>query len=238
MEYVLNEAAAKFVFEGRDPLAKRVVYRGDTGRIVGIVKDFNYKTIHSEVEPLVIGSRARLGMASIRFDPQRTDEVLDGIASLSEELFPALPSIEAEFLSSRFTHLYKAETKLKSLVWFFCLISILLTMSGIFGVATYIAKQKMREIAIRKVLGSGIASLFKLMSRSFIILLILSIAISLPIAYYLSGWWLQNFAYQVPIGAAGFVLSALGVFLLVLLSSGLVTLKAVRANPTEALKSD
>lgn len=237
-EYLLNEAAVKVVFEGRYPLAKRVVYRGDTGRVVGIVKDFNYKTIHTEVEPLVIGSRPRWNKASIRFDPQRTTEVLDGIADLSEELFPGFPAVEAEFLSSRFAHLYKAETKLKSLVWLFCLISILLTMSGIFGVATYIAKQKTREIAIRKVLGSGVAALFQLMSRSFIMLLTLSVVISLPLAYYLSGWWLQNFAYQVPIGATGFVLSILGVFFLVLLSSGLVTLKAVRANPTEALKGD
>lgn len=238
MEYLLNEAAVKHVFEGRDPLEKRVVYRGDTGRVVGIVKDFNYKTIHSEVEPLVIGSRPRRNIASIRFDPQRTTEVLEGIASLSEEIFPGLPAIETTFLSERFAHLYKAETRLKSLVWLFCLISILLTMSGIFGVATYIARQKTREIAIRKVLGSGISSLFQLMSKSFIILLVVSVLIALPSAYYLSGWWLQNFAYQVPIGATGFVLSALAVFLLVLLSSGVVTLRAVRANPTEALKSD
>lgn len=237
-EYLLNEAGVKHVFEGRDPLGKRVVYRGDTGRVVGIVKDFNYKTIHSEVEPLVIGSRPRWNMASIRFDPQRTTEVMDGIADLSEELFPGLPAIESEFLSSRFEHLYKAETKLKSLVWLFCVISILLTMSGIFGVATYIARQKTREIAIRKVLGGSIASLFQLMSKSFVLLLIVSVLIALPSAYYLSGWWLQNFAYQVPIGVSGFVFSALGVFLLVLISSGLVTLKAVRANPTEALKSD
>ncbi len=237
-EYLLNEAAVKSMFEGRDPLARRVVYRGDTGRIVGIVRDFNYKTIHSEVEPLIIGSSLRNGIASVRFDPQRTDEVLEGIDQIGNTLFAGLPTIESRFLSDRFAQLYKAETKLKSLVWMFCLISIVLTMSGIFGVATYVARQKTREIAIRKVLGSGVSALFRLMSKSFVVLLIFSVLIALPVAYYLSGWWLQNFAYQVPVNATGFILAVLGVFLLVLLGSGVVTLKAVRANPTEALKSD
>lgn len=237
-EYLLNEAAANFIFDDRDPIGKNVVYRRDTGRVVGIIQNFNYKTIHTEVEPLVISSNARLRLASIRFDPQRTEEVLAGIASLSEEILPGTPPIEAEFLSLRFAHLYKAETKLKTLVWLFCLISIVLTMSGILGVATYIAKQKMKEIAIRKVLGSGVASLFGLMSKSFLMLLLLSVIISIPVAYYLSGWWLQNFAYQVPVGISGFVLSVLGVFLLVLFSSGLVTFKVIKANPIEALKND
>jgi len=238
VEYLVNESAAALIFEDRNPLEGRIVYRGDTGRVVGILKDFNFRTVHSQVEPLVISSNMRSGVASIRFEPQSTKAVLDGIDELSKSLFPEAPSINAEFLSDRFAQLYKAESKLKSLVWLFCVISIVLTMSGIFGMASYMARQKTREIAIRKVLGSSVNQLFALMSRSFAWLLLLAIVLALPTAYYLSGWWLSNFAYQVPVAAWAFIGAVAAVFLLILFSSGLVTFRAIKANPTEALKSD
>ena len=237
-EYLVNEAAVPYLFGERDPLLRSLVWRGDTGKVVGVIKDFNFQSLHIDVEPLVVSSNTRLSFASIRFNPANTESVTAGIEAITRELLPELPSVEYEFLSDRFATLYKAETKLKSLVWIFCVISIVLTLSGIFGLANYIARQKTREIAIRKVLGSSVSHLVQLMSRSFLWLVSIALFIGLPVAWYLSDWWLQGFAFRVDVGAGAFVLSVLGTFLLVMLSSGYVAMKAIRANPTEALKTD
>ena len=237
-EYVINEAAVEYFFEDRDPLTRKMIWREDTGRVVGIVKNFNFQSLHNAVEPLVISSNTRWAYASVRFDAQSKASVMSGIERVSREIYPDLPSIEYEFLDDRLSVLYMAERKLKSIVWMFCIISITLTISGIFGMATYIAHRKTREIAIRKVLGGNIKHLFKLMSRGFVQLLIIGALVGIPGAFYLSNWWLQSFAYQVPLGADKFVLAALGIFLLVLGSSGYVTLKAAKSSPTDALKSE
>lgn len=237
-EYVINESAVEFFFEDRDPLTRKIVWSGDTGSVVGIVKDFNFQSLHNEVEPLVISSNTRWSYASVRFDAKSKASVMSGIERVSREIYPDLPSIEYEFLEDRLSVLYLAERKLKSIVWMFCIISIVLTISGIFGMATYIAHRRTREIAIRKVLGGNLKHLFNLMSKGFVQLLIVGALLGIPGAFYLTNWWLQGFAYQVPLGADKFVLAAIGIFLLVLGSSGYVTLKAAKSSPTDALKSE
>ncbi|MBO3697368.1 FtsX-like permease family protein [Roseivirga sp. E12] len=238
VEYLINESAVNYLFEDRDPLTRKLIWKGDTGRVVGIVKDFHFESLHNTVEPLVMSSNTRWSYASVRFDPKRKESVMAGIASLSNEVYPDLPSVEYEFLEDRFETLYLAERKLKSIVWSFCLISIVLTISGIFGMATYIAKTKTREIAIRKVLGGNTSHLFGLMSKGFVQLLVIGTFIGVPSAIYLTRWWLRGFAYRVPIGVGIFVLASAGIFLLVLGSSGYVTLKTAKSSPTDALKSE
>ncbi len=238
VEYLVNEAAVNYLFEDRDPLTRKLIWNGDTGRVVGIVRDFNFQSLHNAVEPLVISSKTRWSYASVRFDAKNKESVMSGIASLSKSIFKDLPSIEYEFLEDRFSALYLSERKLKSIVWAFCVISILLTISGIFGMATYVAKRKTREIAIRKVLGGNLSHLFALMSKGFLQLLVVGVAIGVPSAIYLTNWWLQGFAYRASIGAGLFILASLAIFLLVLLSSGYVTLKAAKSSPTDALKNE
>lgn len=237
-EYLVNESAVDYLFEDRDPLTRRLVWQGDTGRVVGIVKDFHFQSLHNAVEPLVMSSKTRWSYASVRFDPKNKEAVMSGVSNLSNGLFPDIPSVEYEFLEDRFSTLYLEERKLKSIVWAFCLISIILTISGIFGMATYIAKRKTREIAIRKVLGGNLTHLFGLMSKGFIQLLAIGALIGIPSAIYLTRWWLRSFAYRVPIGVSIFIIASLGIFVLVLGSSGYVTLKTAKSSPTNALKNE
>ncbi|MEO9964219.1 MAG: ABC transporter permease [Reichenbachiella sp.] len=239
-EFMLNETATKKVFGTRDPIGKTIIASRDTGRVVGIVKDFNFKSLHSEIDPLTIASYhgTRFGYASIKFEPRYTEEVLAAVEETGNKVYPNLPPLSYEFLDDRFEVLYLAESKLKGLVLGFCIITILLTVSGILGIATYSAKKRAKEIAIRKVLGGTLTEMIGILSRSFIYLLLISLLIGLPGAFFLSDWWLQDFAYRIAITPITFVLSTLIMGALILLSFGFMTFKTVRTNPAEVLKSE
>ncbi|MEP5612782.1 MAG: FtsX-like permease family protein, partial [Cyclobacteriaceae bacterium] len=142
------------------------------------------------------------------------------------------------FLNDRFGQLYLAENRLQTIVWFFCLITILLTISGIFGVASYNAHKRSKEIAIRKVLGAGSGEMIWQLLKGFVVLLGSALLIGLPVAYLLADWWLQDFAYQVSINPFIFVSAAIGMLVLIVASSGMVTLKATQTNPAATLKTE
>ncbi len=238
IQYMLNESAATLIFGERDPVNQKIRWGRDTGNVVAVVKDFNFQSLHNEVEPLVISSNRRASWLSLRFSPAAVETVTSGIERVSLDIFPDLPSIEYQFLSDRFANMYINESRLKAIVWIFCIISIVLTISGIFGMATYMAKQRMKEIAIRKVLGSEVSALLKLLSREFVFLLIVALLLAVPLGIYLSDWWLQGFANRISVGPAVYLISVLSIVLFVLGSSSYVTLKAAGLNPVDALKND
>ncbi len=239
-EFMLNEKAVAMMYPEIDPLGQKIAVSGDTGLIIGVVKDFNFQTLHSDIEPLVIRNLpvAWFGLAAIKFEAAATGQVLEAIERISAQVYPHLPPMEVTFLDHRFAQLYEAESKLQAIVWLFCVITILLTISGIFGVATYNAHRRAKEIAIRKVLGGSLLGLLGHLSRGFIILLVVSLVIGVPGAYFLSDWWLQDYAYRVMVDPGIFILSALVMLVIVAASAGFVTFKAASLNPTLALKSE
>jgi len=238
-EFMLNESGAKMLFGDQDPINKEITISNDTGLVVGVVKDFNFQTLHNDVEPLTISNLpiALFGYASIKFEAKSTRDVLDAIDLAGSKIYPDLPPLTTEFLDDRFKQLYLTETKLQTIVWVFCLITIILTISGIFGVASYNASKRAKEIAIRKVLGGNLAELLKQLSKGFLYLLVTALLIGLPGAYYLSKWWLQEFAYQVPINPMVFVISTFTMLFIVLISASMVTFRAATNNPAEVLRN-
>ncbi|MEP2510674.1 MAG: ABC transporter permease [Reichenbachiella sp.] len=239
-EFILNETAARELFGSDDPINQPIVSSHDTGYVVGVVKDFNFKSLHSDIDPLTIQNRnlMNFGFASIKFEAKATSSVMQAIDKASRKVYPNLPLLSYEFLDERFEQLYLAESKLKTIVWVFCVITILLTVSGILGIATYSAKKRAKEIAIRKVLGGNIAEMITILSKSFLYLLLVSLVIGLPGAFILSDWWLQDFAYRISINPIIFVASALIMAVLIMLSFGFMTLKTAQTNPAEVLKSE
>ncbi len=238
-QFIINETMAALSFGDRDPIGQKLIWR-DTGQVVGVVKDFNFQSLHSEVEPLTIIRNLDInwGYVSIQFEPQSVDRVLSRINESSQEIYPDLPRMETTFLDDRFGQLYLAENRLQSIVWAFCLITIVLTISGIFGVASYNAHKRAKEIAIRKVLGAGSSEMIWQLLKGFVVLLGSALLIGLPGAYYLATWWLQDFAYQVSINPIIFVGAAMVMLILIFASSGLVTFKATNTNPATILKNE
>ena len=196
--------------------------------------------MHSQVEPLTISNLpiALFGYASIKYEAQATESVLSAIEKASRSVYPDLPPLEVEFLDQRFEQLYLAESKLMTIVWIFCVITILLTISGIFGVASYNAHQRAKEIAIRKVLGGSLIELLKQLSKGFVWLLLFALLIGLPGAYYLSNWWLEDFAYRITLSPGIFLLAGLSMLVIIALSSGMITLRTAHSDPAKVLKSE
>ncbi|MEQ9304086.1 MAG: FtsX-like permease family protein, partial [Marinoscillum sp.] len=206
-EYMVNQKLVNEMFpDDPNPIGSQLIQSEDTGRLVAIIKDFNFKSLHEEVEPLLVKRLMNnWGYGSVKFETKTTAEVLMALEDASREVYPDLPVVETEFLNDRFAQLYEAETKLQEIVWAFCLVTIILTISGIFSIATYNAQKRAKEIAIRKVLGGDLPELIRQLTKGFVYLLITSLLIGIPSAYYLADWWLQDFAYQIQIGPITFI---------------------------------
>ncbi|MEP1095103.1 MAG: FtsX-like permease family protein [Cyclobacteriaceae bacterium] len=238
-EFIINETMAAVAFGNSDPINQQLAW-ADTGVVVGVVKDFNFKSLHTDVEPITLSRNLPInfGYLSVQFNTKSTEAVLASIERIGREIYPDLPRLEPEFLDDRFGQLYLAENRLQTIVWFFCLITILLTVSGIFGVASYNAHKRSKEIAIRKVLGAGSSEMIWQLLKGFVVLLGSALILGLPGAYFLADWWLQDFAYQVTINPLIFVSAAIGMLVLVIASSGMVIFKATQINPAATLKNE
>lgn len=240
-EWILNEEAVKYYTEGKDikMLGRDLAWGRDTAEVVGIVKNFNFETLHEEVSPLAILREPRaMRHLSIRYEADKTDQVLAGLAESFDEVYPNLPNAEFEFLSDHFATLYAAEKKLQTLVFIFCSISLLLTISGIFGITVYFTQRKTKEIAIRKVLGSSVLNVTGLIFQHFIGMIIISLIISLPASYFLSQWWLAQFAYKIEPGIITFIIGCLSIIIIVVASSSYSTLKTAKTNPVRWLRNE
>lgn len=237
-EVILNRKAATLLFENQPVVGRYVVWGRDTAEVVGIAENFMYESLHESVMPLTIWLNPSARFASIRFEATQVHQVVSQIEKKYKEVLPASPPLEAEFLSSRFEFLYLAESRLKSLVWIFCAISILLTATGVFGIASFTTQQRTKEIAVRKVLGGSVANMIGLVSRPFIIIAVCASVIAFPLSYKLIDWWLQDFAFRVETGLGLIILSLLSIFVVLILSTGFVSYKAAKANPVKNLQGE
>ncbi len=174
----------------------------------------------------------------LRFEAEATDDVIHRIKSLSAQIYPDLPPVKYEFLNSRFENLYLAETKLQTLVFIFCSLSIILTFSGIFGLAAFVTQQKTKELAIRKILGSSVLNIIGIMSRNFIILALISFLITIPVSWFVVDWWLSNFAYHIQIAPGLYLLSITIILIIVIGSSSYSILKAAYSDPVNSLRTE
>lgn len=238
-EWIINRTAQELLFEKKNPIGLIAAWGDQKGPVVGVIEDFHYESLHAEIMPLAIYRNPEwIRYASVRFKVQSTDNAINAIKTTGKKLFPNLPPIEYEFLDDRFGMLYQSETRLQSLVWIFCGISILLTISGIIALATYMAKERTKEFAIRKVLGSSTINIINLMGKGVILMALISLVISIPVSYYLTNWWLQNFAYPTSIGLGIYVLSATMLIVIILGSAAQITLKTAYTSPVKSLRSE
>ena len=237
-EVLLNREAAELLFENEPVVGRYVSWGRDTAEVVGVVENFKYESLHESVMPLTIWLNPSKRVASIRFHAGQVDNVVDHVEKKYKEVLPAAPPLEPEFLSDRFENLYKAESKLESLVWIFCAISILLTGTGIFGIASFTTQQRTKEIAVRKVLGGTVLHMVYLVSRPFAIMAIGAAVIAFPIANRLVHWWLEDFAFRIETGWGLPILSLLSIIIIIFISTGYVSWKAAIANPVKNLHGE
>lgn len=244
---IINEAALK-AMGTVDPVGRQIRYPYcDTlpYTIVGVVKDFHIQGLESPVEPTVYSiSNAHCGFRSggailvrIKSDHNPISLTLAGIQKTWKTIEPDFP-IRYSFLDANFQQLLAGYLRLERIILFFSILSVLITVMGLFALTSFLAQQRVKEIGIRKVLGASVASITGLLSEDFSKLSLLSIFLAMPLAWWALSRWLEDFAYRIPLSWGVFALSALITIGITLITVCCQAIKAALSNPTVNLRAE
>ncbi|KAF0128648.1 MAG: putative FtsX-related transmembrane transport protein [Bacteroidetes bacterium] len=234
--FVVNQAAADYLGYD-DPLAVEMdCGMGVKGKIVGVVKDFHYASLHSPIEPLVFILRENsVRFLAIKIQTTQMAATVEKVQQIWQE-FDQKNYFHYTFLNDRYAKQYLHEQRMLTLFGYFSLIIVLISCLGLYGLSAFSTEQRTREIGIRKVLGGSPSSILTLLIKGFMVLVLIAGLISIPIVYYLMSEWLNEFAFRVPVSAfhfiAGFMVSAFIALATVLFQA----FKALRNNPVDAIK--
>jgi putative ABC transport system permease protein len=232
--WVINESAAA-AMGLESPLGTGVYWDDYKGKIIGVVKDFHFSSLHEEIEPLLIRMNWGLDNICIRI---RSDNISGIIAFTKKTLKELLPSytFEYEFLDTRLENLYLSEQRMEKILIFSTIIAIFISCLGLLGLTSFTAEQRTKEIGIRKVLGSTVAGVVVLLSKEFIKWVLLANLIAWPVAYFAVHRWLENFAFRTNIGWEIFLLSGCIALVISLVTVCYQSIKAAVANPVDSLR--
>jgi len=237
--YVINEKAAQIMrMTPTTAIGKSLTFNGEKGTIVGVVKDFNFKSAQSAIEPIVLAfNKWNEGIVLLRTQPGKTEATIRALEKISKQLNPSFP-FSYGFVDQDINNLYKGEQQMGSLFNIFAIIAIFISCMGLYGLSAFMAEQRTREIGVRKVLGASIFNLVYLLSTGFTKLILIAIVIAIPIAWFAINKWLGSFAYRIDVGWVTFLLSASGALAIAWITVSYESVKAAIVNPAKSLKSE
>jgi putative ABC transport system permease protein len=232
---VLNEEAVKRMGVTL-PIGMELVNGNNKFTIVGIVKNYHFRSLHKEIEPLVLifaPGNCRGLIARIK-----SEDISSTIAFLEKKWkqFSSEFPFSYGFMDKRLDRLYRAEQRVGTLFKYFTLLTIFVSCLGLFGLASFMAERRTKEIGIRKVLGASVSRVTFMLSKEFTRLVLMANVIGWPIAYFLVKKWLQNFAYRTTISFEIFILGGILALMIAWLTISYQAIKAALANPVEALR--
>lgn len=237
--YIVNEATVKRMGLTASSAIGKAIYNGNfhDGKIIGVVKNFNFKSLHEQIEPVMIiwGKPHQLYKIVIKTRSTGISNTIGFIETNWKNLSPDFP-YDYHFVDQDFEKLYLAEEKLSSVITLFSVLSILIASLGLLGLVSHSTRERTKEIGVRKVLGSSVGSVVFLLIKEYTVLILISYIIAFPAAFYAIDKWLQNFAYKTEIGWWIFALAGFSTFLIAIFTVSYKTLKAAAANPIESLR--
>jgi putative ABC transport system permease protein len=236
---LINETAVKTI-GWEEPLGKTIQYTADPDqvkrRVVGVVRDFHYMSLHQAIEPLHINKGTDFfRMVFVRISQENVPETLEYLERTWNEFDPHRP-FEYSFLDESYHMQYRSEEKLRTIFLNFTLLAIFIACLGLFGLASFAAEQRTKEIGIRKVLGASVSGIVLLLSKEFTKWVLIANLIAWPLIYFASSKWLENFAYHTDIRWHLFILSGALALAIALVTVMYQAIKAARANPVDAIK--
>lgn len=236
--YLINQAAAKRI--GYEvPVGKPLTMWDKPGKIVGLIEDFHFNSLHKAITPMII--RMNEGMVYdnilIRTQPGQTKQALASIETLYKQINPKFP-FSYSFINSEYEKLYRNETVIGTLATIFACLAIFIACLGLFGLATFTAEQRTKEIGVRKVLGASVASIVTLLSKDFLKLVLVAILIASPLTWYAMNRWLQGFAYKIDMAWWVFAMAGLLAVCIALITVSFQSVKAALMNPVTSLRSE
>ncbi len=236
--FILNESAAAIIgYTPEEAINKPLYMDSRHGTIKAVIKNFHYRSLHEPIGPLVLfpGDWARRLL--VKTDGGNITKTIAGLESKWKSIVPHRP-FEFQFLDEGFQKMYDSENRLGKVLKIFSGLAILLACLGLIGLSTYSAQQRIKEIGIRKVMGASVFNIVRLLSKDFIVLAIIAIAISVPIAWWATHSWLQDFAYRVNVAWWIFVFAGLIAIVITILSVSFQAIKAALINPVTSLRSE
>ncbi|MBD1384978.1 ABC transporter permease [Mucilaginibacter rigui] len=242
-EYVVNETLLKNlgVTNPEDAIGKTINIWDDknlTHKIVGVVKDFNVSSLREQIPPVIMASwNGQYQIANIKLKSTNVKPTLATIEKLWTAAFPE-NVYEYKFLDEKIASFYKKEDQLSQLYKIFAGMAIFISCLGLYGMVSFMAVQRTKEVGIRKTLGASVANIVYLFSKEFTLLIVISFAIAAPIAWYFSHQWLQDFTYKITPGAGIFVVSIASSVIIAWITVGYKAVKAALVNPVKSLRSE
>ena len=236
--FMLNETAVNKIGLN-DPIGATVTWGNHPGTVIGVIKDFHFSTMHQPIDPLILrlDDNWTWGTILIRVKAGDTKGVLAGLEKLCAVMNPKFP-FTWQFSDNEFFKLYKSEAIVSRLSNYFAFLAIFISCLGLFGLATFTAAQRTKEIGVRKVLGASVPQIIAMLSGSFIKLIVIAMLIAFPLAWYFMNKWLENFAYKVNLGWIIFFAAGMIAVLIALLTISYQAVRAAIANPVKSLRTE
>ncbi len=235
--YILNETAVKQMDLRPPYVGQEIGFHSWKGTIIGVVKDFNFKSLKEKISPLLFFSRWKGNILYVRTSANRAQQAIAAAERQYKKYAGDIP-FSYNFLDKSFEAQYKTDQRAGTLFNVFAGIAIFISCLGLFGLATYTAQVKTKEIGIRKVLGASVAGIVKLLSKDFLRLVIIAIVIATPVAWWSMNKWLQGFAYRTDISWWIFILAGSIAACIALLTISFQAIKAALANPVKSLRTE
>jgi putative ABC transport system permease protein len=236
--YIINETALKLIGY-KDPIGRPLSIFDQHYKIIGVVKDFHFKSLHDPIEPLLINLDERIsrGFIMVKARPGQTREAVASMQKVHRELEPKFP-FTYQFSDEEYQRLYNNEQMIGRLSDSFAVLAVFISCLGLLGLAMFTSEQRTKEIGIRKVLGASELNIFGMLSRDFLELVGIALVIASPLAWLLMDNWLREYAYRTNIAWWIFAVAGAGAMSIALLTISFQAVKAALANPVTSLRSE
>lgn len=235
---ILNEAALKFM-NLKDPVGKQVTWWGQPLTVIGVVENIITESPYSEVRPVIypyLNYPGNLNIVKLNPAVSAKDALLR-IGSLYKKYNPGQP-FEYYFTDTEYNKKFNDEERVGELAGIFAGLAIIISCLGLLGLTSYVAEQRKKEVGVRKVLGASVFNLWNLLSKEFLVLVIISFLVSLPVSWYVTHNWLQHYSYRTALSWWVFVAAGTGAILITLITVSFQTIKAAIANPVKSLRTE
>lgn len=240
VNYILNEAAVKRLgYTPASAIGKQLTFWGAKGNVIGVAKDFNFKSLNTGIEPFILRYQPQdlYFNVFVKTAPGKTRQAIKHIQKAYQRFERDTP-LQYSFVDEEIDKLYRDDRRTAMIMFIFACLTIFVGCLGLFGLVVFAAQRRTKEIGIRKVLGASVTQLTTLLSKDFLRLVVIAILIASPIAWYAMHRWLQDFAYRIEIEWWMFAIAGLLAVLIALLTVSFQAIKAAMANPVESLRTE
>ena len=237
--FIVNETAMKdFGWTMESAIGKKVNHNGRKGTIIGVTKDYHYRSLHHHIEPLLFAvNHWSFTKVAVRIESDDIPKVVKQIEEKWKTAASGLP-FRYSFLDQDYDKLYKADAQLGKVAGIFSGLAIFVGCLGLLGLTSFSVERRVKEIGIRKVLGASVGHVVLMISKEFMWLIAISFLIAIPLTYYLISQWLQNFTDRITIGPFSFLIAGMSVLVIAWTTVSLLSFKAAATNPTKALRNE